>query len=230
MRSYWLKIILGACAVFLRGIRRRFGGPKIEGQDQEPRGIERSSLAFRWPFCRSRSTARRPAPSRVSGSIVTRPKSLNGITLRITLADSADPARIQACLITLEGNGHDFDPARGFRCLKPEEADSSLVAFGEVRFSVRHGEDFTVPLMLDSAAVADMRESGDADIEATVGAEAEARAEAAAASRRTRSPRRCRSRWTRSSGMPLLRGPPGSPRAGKSRLRRGFLSHFDNMF
>jgi hypothetical protein len=36
-------------------------------------------------------------------------------------------------------------------------------------------EEFSIPLMLDSAAVNDMRESGTAEIEATVEAEAEAR-------------------------------------------------------
>ena len=180
MRSYWLKIILGACAVFVVGFA---GVTAIRKSKDKIRSIAETSDPVSIPLAFLPFTLDGEKAGTFKGIRLDRdaPKSLNGITLRITLADSADPARIQACLITLEGNGHDFDPSRGFRCLKPEEADSSLVAFGEVRFSVRHGEDFTVPLMLDSAAVADMRASGHAEIEAAVGAEAEARAEAAAA-------------------------------------------------
>lgn len=179
MRSYWLKIVIGACAVFLVGYAGVFvvrkTGSKIKNlaESSDPVSIP---LAF-LPFTLDGEKAGTFKGIRFDRDA---PKSLDGITLRIALADSADAARIQACLITLEGNGHDFDPERGFRCTKPGTADSLLVPFGEVRFSVHHGQDFTVPLVLDSAAVADMRKSGDADIEATVGADAEARAEAAA--------------------------------------------------
>ena len=178
MRSYWLKIIVGACAVFLVGYAGVFAirktGTKIRSitESSDPVSIP---LAF-LPFTLDGEKAGTFKGIRLDRDA---PKSLNGITLRVALGDSADPARIQACLITLEGNGHDFDLERGFRCVKPGTADSLLVPFGEVRFSVRHGEEFTVPLVLDSAAVADMRESGDADIQAAVGADAEARAEAA---------------------------------------------------
>ena len=178
MRSYWLKIVLGACAVFLVGYAGVFA---VRKTGTRIKNLAESSEPVSFPLAFLPFTLDGEKAGTFKGIRLDRdaPKSLNGITLRISLADSADLARIKACLITLEGDGHEFDPARGFRCVKPGTADSALVPFGEVRFSVRHGEDFQVPLVLDSAAVADMRESGDADIEAALGADAEARAEAA---------------------------------------------------
>ena len=139
MRSYWLKIILGACAVFLVGFA---GVTAVRKSKDKIRSLAESSDPVSFPLAFLPFTLDGEKAGTFKGIRLDRdaPKSLNGITLRITLADSADPSRIQACVITLEGDGHDFDPARGFRCLKPEEVDSSLVAFGEVRFSVRHGK------------------------------------------------------------------------------------------
>lgn len=178
MRSYWMKIALGACAIFLVGY---VGVMAFRSSVHRFKRLTESSdavsipLAF-LPFTLDGVKAGTFKQVRLERDA---PKSLTGITVRIALADSADVARIQACRITLEGNGNDFDPSRGFRCLAPGEADSALVPFGEVRFTVRHGDGFSVPLLLDSAAVADMRNSGGAEINATVGAEAEAAAEAA---------------------------------------------------
>jgi len=178
MRSYWVRIVFGACAIFVVGYA---GVYAVRKSVHRFRSLTESSesvsipLAF-LPFTLDGVKAGTFKQVRIERDA---PKSLTGIMVRIALVDSADVQRIQACRITLQGNGHDFDPSRGFRCLAPDEVDSSLVPFGQVRFSVRHGEDFSVPLLLDSSAVADMRNSGKAEISATVGAEAEARAEAA---------------------------------------------------
>lgn len=180
MRSYWLKIILGACAIFVVGYgvvyaaRRSVHRLERLKESSDPVSIP---LAF-LPFTLDGAKAGTFRLVRIERDA---PKSVKGITVRIALADSADPARIQACLITVEGNGHDFDPSRGFKCLAPGQGDSALVRFGEIRFTSDRG-DFSVPLLLDSALVADMRSSPNAEISATVGAEAEARA--AEASRR----------------------------------------------
>ena len=114
MRSYWLKIILGACAVFVVGyasvtvVRKSKDRIRSIAESSDPVSIP---LAF-LPFKLDGEKAGTFKGIRLERDA---PKSLNGITLRISLADSADPARIQACLITLEGNGHEFDPSRGFR-------------------------------------------------------------------------------------------------------------------
>jgi hypothetical protein len=180
MRSYWLKILLGACAIFVVGYAGVYG---IRKSKDRIRSIAESSDPVSIPLAFLPFTLDGVKSGTFKGIRLDRdaPKSLNSITLRVNLADSADAERIKACLVTLEGDGHEFDPSRGFRCLKPAEADSAaLVAFGEVYFSVRHGENFSVPLMLDSAVVSDLRESGsDEEVSVTVGAEAEAAAEAA---------------------------------------------------
>jgi hypothetical protein len=174
MRSYWVKIVLGACAIFAVGYVAVFAVRKTShrirsfAESSDPVSIPLAFLPFTLDG-EKQGTFKMVRLDRDA------PKSLTGITVRIALADSADAARIRGCVVTLEGNGRDFDPSRGFRCLRPEEADSSLVQFGEVTFTLRGMEEFSIPLMLDSAAVNDMRESGTAEIEATVEAEAEAR-------------------------------------------------------
>lgn len=173
MRSYWVRIVLGACAIFVVGYFAVFAVRKTShrirsiAESNDPVSIP---LAF-LPFTLDGQKAGTFRMVRLDRDT---PKTLTGITVRIALSDSADAARIRGCMITLVGNGRDFDPTRGFRCLNPGEADSALVEFGEVTFTIRGMEDFSVPLMLDSAAVNDMRESGTAEIQATVEAEAEA--------------------------------------------------------
>lgn len=178
MRSYWLKILLGACAIFVVGYGAYFG---IEKSKVRIRHITESSDPVSIPLAFLPFTLDGVKWGTFKGIRFERdaPKSITAITLRVSLADSADEDAIRACVVTLEGDGHDFDPERGFRCVKPEQGDSALVPFGEVRFTVRHGGTFSVPLLLDSAVVADLRESGDHDIEEAVGADAELRAQAA---------------------------------------------------
>jgi hypothetical protein len=179
MRSYWLKIVLGACAIFVVGYAAYFG---IEKSKTRIRHLAESSDPVSIPLAFLPFTLDGVKSGTFKGIRLERdaPKSLNSITLRISLSDSADAARISSCALTPEGNGRDFDPGRGFRCIKSDGADSALVEFGEVEFSVHDGEDFSVPLMLDSAMVNDLRESsGSNEIEAAVGADAELRAEAA---------------------------------------------------
>ena len=179
MRSYWLKIVLGACAIFVVGYGAWFG---IEKSKSRIRRFAESSDPVSIPLAFLPFTLDGVKAGTFKGIRLERnaPKSLNSITLRISLADSADAGRIKGCALTPEGDGRDFDPGRGFRCLKVEGADSALVEFGEVEFSVHDGEDFSVPLMLDSAMVRDLRESSGTDeINTAVGADAELRAEAA---------------------------------------------------
>jgi len=178
MRSYWLKILLGACAIFVVGYGAYLG---IEKSKVRIRQIAESSDPVSIPLAFLPFTLDGVKSGTFKGIRLERdaPKSINAITLRVNLADSADAEAIKACVVTLEGNGQDFDPERGFRCIKPGQGDSALVPFGEIRFTVRHGVNFSVPLLLDSAVVADLRESGDEEIQSTVGADAELRAQAA---------------------------------------------------
>lgn len=178
MRSYWLKIVLSSCAIFAVGyvgvffIRKSVHRFERLTESSDPVSIP---LAF-LPFTLDGAKAGTFKLVRIERDA---PKSLTRITIRVALSGPADATRIQACLVTIAGNGHEFDPSRGFRCVKPETADSALVPFGQVTFTSPHAADFSVPMVLDSALVADMRTWGDEEIGATVGAEAEARAAAA---------------------------------------------------
>jgi len=179
MRSYWLKILLGACAIFVVGYGAYFG---IEKSKSKIRHLAESSDPLSIPLAFVPFTLDGVKAGTFKGIRVERdaPKSINAITLRVNLADSADAETIQACMITLAGNGQDFDPGRGFRCVRPGEMDSAgLVPFGEVQFTVRHGANFSAALLLDSAVVADLRESGNVEINAG-GADAALSAEDAA--------------------------------------------------
>ena len=177
MRSYWLRILLGACAIFVLGYAAYFGIEKSKtrirefAHSSEPVSIPLAFLPFSLDGVKSGT---------FKGIRLERdaPKSLNAITLRVSLSDSADAEAIKACLVSPVSDGREFDPERGFRCLKPADLDSALIPFGEVEFSI--GDvDFTVPLLLDSAMVNDLRESESEEINAAVGADAAARAEAA---------------------------------------------------
>lgn len=179
MRSYWLKILLGAAAIFVVGYGVYEG---IEQSKSRIRRLAHSSDPVSIPLAFLPFTLDGVKAGTFKGIRLERdaPKSLNSITLRVSLSDSADIERVRSCLLTPEGNGREFDPSRGFRCLRSTEVDSALVPFGEVAFIPQEGEEFRVPLLLDSAMVNDLRQSSGTDeLNAAVGADAELRAEAA---------------------------------------------------
>jgi len=92
MRSYWLKIIVGACAVFLVGFA---GVTVIRKSKDKIRSIAESSDPVSLPLAFLPFTLDGVKAGTFKGIRLDRdaPKSLNGITLRISLADSADAAR-----------------------------------------------------------------------------------------------------------------------------------------
>jgi len=155
MRSYWFRIILGAVAIFLVGYggvwfaKTRIAHVRQVIRSADPITIPLAFLPFTLDGHRlgtfRRVTIRRDAPERVSG-----------VDIRVTLADSAAPLP-EGCRLTTLDPGN-FSPERGFRCAGA--ADSALVEFGSIRLVRSGAEDLTIPLVLDSAMVAEFRKEG----------------------------------------------------------------------
>jgi hypothetical protein len=177
MRSYWVKIVFGALAIFLVGylgvtvVRKQVNRVRAFSQSSDPISIP---LAF-IPFQLDGNKA-----GTFSGIRIMRdaPKSVSAFHIRVKLSDSVDIERLKSCRLYLEQTGHDFDPDDAFTCLAPDTSDSGLVEFGDVTFTAREGVEFTVPLLLDSRTVLELRSSSNPD---EVAARAVAEGEAAAA-------------------------------------------------
>lgn len=177
MRTYWAKIILGALVIFLVGyagvsfVRRQVNLVRSDADINIP-------LAF-VPFTLDGSREGTFRGIRIERSA---PEQIAGFRLRVRLADSADVDRLRVCRIRAVAHGSDFDPADAFECMAVDASDSALVAFGRIVFETRAGESFTVPLLLDSAVVAEMRshKSTAAVTERTAQSEARAAREQAA--------------------------------------------------
>ena len=165
MRRYWLKIVVGALAVFLVGytgvflVRSGIGRGRSLIQSSNPVSIPLAFVPFNLDGLRTGTfqhiTIRREAP-----------KVIAGFDLRIKLSDSAKADALEGCRLTPAGRSDHFDLDRGFVCLAPETPDEGLVRFGEVVFTQRGGHRVRVPLFLDSATVADLRR-GDRSITET---------------------------------------------------------------
>ena len=152
---YWARILLGAVAIFVVGygvvwfartqIRR--GRHLIESAD--PITIPLAFLPFNLDGQRY-GTFQRVTIRRETSKVV------GGLDLRIRLADSASLAALQGCRLTMASRT-DFDVTSGFHCLAAAQTDSGLVEFGKVLVSLPGSAELTLPLLLDSAVVADMK-------------------------------------------------------------------------
>jgi hypothetical protein len=166
MKWYWAKITLGAIAVFAVGyasvwfVRGRVHSFRRMVESSDPISIP---LAF-FPFTVDGARAGTFRGVRIERSS---PKRVERVILRVALADSGAPD-LATCRLTSATPGN-FNPETGFRCLAPEQTDSALVSFGSVTITRKGGPDLTLPLLLDSALVADMRNS-DRGVEKATGA------------------------------------------------------------
>jgi hypothetical protein len=166
MKWYWTRIALGALAVFGVGyatvwfVRGRVHSLKRMVESSDPISIP---LAF-FPFTVDGLRVGTFRGVRIERSS---PKRVERVTLRVALADSGAPD-LAACRLTSATPGN-FDPESGFQCLAAEQSDSGLVSFGSITITRRGGPDLTLPLLLDSALVAEMR-SSDQGVEQATGA------------------------------------------------------------
>ena len=179
MRWYWVKIALGALAIFLVGYA---GVSLVRSQVIRVRHLSESTDPISIPLALIPFQLEGRRAGTFSGIRIMRdaPKTISAFHIRVKLGDSVDVEQLKTCRLHLEQTGHDFDPGDEFSCLLPEASDSGLVQFGDVTFSAEGLEPFTVPLLLNERTVEEIRSSRDAN-EVAARAVAEAEAEAARA-------------------------------------------------
>jgi hypothetical protein len=159
MRAYWTKIFLGALAIFVVGYaaiafaRSRVVRP-VRGMvhSTDPIAIPLAFIPFVVDGNRF-GTFQRLTIDRET------PRSLRAFRLRVRVPNTEDPTALAECRMTPVTAGR-FEVADGFRCLGPEDSDSGLVPFGEIRLSTQSGTVVVVPLLLDEAIVTTLREEG----------------------------------------------------------------------
>jgi len=178
MRSYWARILLRALAIFVVGygavwvVRSQVGRVRQTMESSDPITLP---LAF-LPFVLD---GEKLGTYRGIQIVRSAPKTVAGVHLRVRLADSLAAARFEGCRLTTQ-NSSSFSPEEGLRCVAATAADSVLIPFGDVTLELRGAPQLVLPLLLDSAVVADL--AGDRAHEAVgeLGRE-EARAAAAQA-------------------------------------------------
>jgi hypothetical protein len=183
MRSYWMRIALGALAIFTVGmlaralINRGIGGVKGVVEGSGPISIPLAFVPFQLGGDRlgmlERVTLERTAP-----------RTVTGVRLEIKLSDSLLARGLEGC--RLAANLDSKDGRRRvaestFWCAEDSTADTAMVEFGEAVFSP--GE-ITVPLFLPQELVDELENlDSEDDSEALIAeAQAEAAMEAAAES------------------------------------------------
>jgi hypothetical protein len=154
MRSYWAKILLGAVAIFGVGygavwvVRTQVARVKHTIESADPIRIP---LAF-VPFVLDGAQV---GTLRGLEILRTAPKSVSEVHIRVRAKDDALAERFAGCRLTTLSAGS-FDPAEGFRCLAGTAGDSALIPFGDVTMEFPSQAPVVLPLLLDSAAVADL--------------------------------------------------------------------------
>jgi hypothetical protein len=179
MRNYWIRIALGALAIFTVGmigralINRGLGSVKEVVEGSGPLSIPLAFIPFELSG-NELGTFERVTLQR------TAPRSVSSIRIEVKLADSAVARGLEGCRLAAnldeDSNGdHDINIERGrfaegtFWCADNAAADTSLVEYGQAVF--RPG-DVTVPLYLPQGLVAELQnihfdeDSTDAIVEA----------------------------------------------------------------
>ena len=181
MRNYWMRIALGALAIFTVGmigralIRRGIGSVKGVVEGSGPLSIPLAFIPFELSGNKlgtfERVTLQRTAP-----------RSVSSVRIEVKLADSTVARGLEGCRLAAnldeDSNGdHNINIEKGrfaegtFWCADNAGADTALVEYGQAVF--RPG-DVTVPLYLPQGLVAELQnidfneDSTDAIVEAAV--------------------------------------------------------------
>ena len=141
MRSYWIKIVLGALAVFAVGMI-------ITTIIRRVRHVAESSPTIEFPlaFVPFRLDGERVGELRHVRIMRATPDSVTGVHVRVELADSATAQRIEECILVLHDLQH-IDNRTTFACAAAADtARQDLVPFGTVQLG-RGGAErpFLVP-------------------------------------------------------------------------------------
>ena len=187
MRSYWMRIALGALAIFAVGmtgralINRGIGSVKGVVEGSGPLSIPLAFIPFELSGSKlgtfERVTLERTAP-----------RSVSSVRIEVKLADSAVARGLEGCRLAAnldndDRGGHSINIERGrfaegtFWCADDAAADTALVEYGQAVF--RPG-NITVPLYLPHGLVAELQniDFGEDSTDAIAEAAAEAATEA----------------------------------------------------
>jgi hypothetical protein len=167
MRRYWIKIVLGALAIFLvgyavyAGMRSQVNRFRAMKDSDGPIDIPLAFVPFSLEGTRL-GTFRRVRIMRDA------PNSVSGVYLRVRLSDAAPVESLESCSrVAVTDQTTDFDVSRlTFQCLDSTTSDSGLIEFGEIEFDPPHGARFSVPLLLTEVTVNEMRSSHPGDVAA----------------------------------------------------------------
>ena len=189
MRSYWMRIALGALAIFTVGmigrtlINHGIGSVKGVVEGSGPLSIPLAFIPFELSGNKlgtfERVTLERTAP-----------RSVSSVRLEVKLGDSTLARGLEGCRLAAnldkDDNGeHNINIERGrfaegtFWCANDAATDTALVEYGQAVF--RPG-DVTVPLYLPQGLVAELQDIDFDEDSTEATAEVEAAAEAAAES------------------------------------------------
>ena len=194
MRNYWLRIGLGALAVFAVGM---IGVTLARQGVGRVRGVMEGSgpISFPLPFVAFNLEGQRLGSVERVTLHREAPKQISAVELQIRLKDSVLAHGLAGCRlaanldkdsegrVSVQANGRRFSPGV-FSCLPPGGRDSPP-AFQEFGFAVLEPGHVTLPLLLPTDVVSDLREGrfqGNLDVpnEDSVGNAAEAQAESVA--------------------------------------------------
>jgi hypothetical protein len=164
MKSYWVKIILGALAIFGVGmiIRTAIGKARdqvrVYSETSEPVNfpIPFGLLPFKLDGSRlgtvEHLTFLRDAPNHISN-----------VEIMVKLGDSASAEQLSRCLLVVD-NIKNVNNNTTFRCQQGDTAGMGLMHYGQVQVE---GTGHAFPLLLSAEAVNDLRsEQGTDEIEA----------------------------------------------------------------
>lgn len=152
MRNYWIKIALGALAVFAVGMVIVTVARKTKAkftdtiESTDPISLPIAFLPFRLEGTKLGSLDKvvllRDQPNQVSG-----------VRVVVDLADSSNAVKFQNCLLVVDDVEHINDKS-SFRCEKGDTTGSRLAQFGYVRF--KNSGD-SVPLLLPAQSVEELK-------------------------------------------------------------------------
>jgi hypothetical protein len=180
MRSYWMRIALGALAIFIVGmigltlVRRGIGRVHGVVHGSGPISIPLAFIPFRLNGDKlgslERVTLEREAPNRVTR-----------VELEVKLSDSVLARGLEGCRLAanvdrkvpglpgIDIHGRPFGEG-SFWCAKDDSADVALVEYGHAVF---HPGDVTVPLLLPRSLVEELQNLDFSDDSTTPVAEAQ---------------------------------------------------------
>lgn len=155
MREYWIRIVLGALAIFIVGmvgitlVRRGVDNVREVAQGTGPITLPVAFVPFRLDGERI-GTVRRIRIHRQA------PNQVKSINIRVRLTDSVGPGRLQPCILVAEGF-EQLNDQTTIRCASPADtANQDLARIGEIELSPSE-ESFD--LWMPRAAIRELTDS-----------------------------------------------------------------------